>query len=131
MARALIAAATLPGAYPVLQPGAGTLAHAFYGADASNKNYTPLITGKTVLVAMNTDSGAHTVTVSSVADDKNRKGDITTYSLAAITGTTPVIAMFGPFVTAGWLTPTDGVTPAGLWFEADSALVKFAVLTLP
>ena len=132
MARVLVAAQAQvgqPGFYPALQPGAGTLAIAFQAADPSLKNYTPLIAGKTLLLAMNTDSGAHTVTVSSVADEKNRKGDITAYSLAAITGTTPVIAQFGPFASAGWLTPTDGSTPAGLWFEANDATVKFAVVT--
>ena len=109
----------------------GSLVIGFQAADASNFNYALLATGKTFLLAMNTDSGAHTVTVSSVADEKNRKGDITAYSLAAITGTTPVIAQFGPFQNPGWLTPTDGTTPAGLWFAASDATVKFAVITLP
>ena len=133
MARVLVAAQTIVTNpfYPTLQPGAGSLAAAFQAADASLKNYTPLVPGKTLLLAMNTDSGAHTVTVSSVADTFKRKGDITAYSLAAITGTTPVIAILGIFAIAGWLTPTDGATPAGLWFESDSALVKFAVITLP
>ena len=129
--RVLVAAQTTPGSYPALQPGAGSLAIGFQVADVSTFNYTPLVSGKTYLLAMNTDSGAHTVTVLSVVDEKNRKGDITTYSLAAITGTTPIIAQFGPFSSAGWLTPTDGTTPAGLWFATDSATVKFAVLTLP
>jgi hypothetical protein len=125
VARVLVAAATTPGSYPALPVGAGSLALAFQAADVALKQYTPLITGKTYILAQNTDSGAHTVTISSVADEKNRKGDITSYSLAA-----GVIAQFGPFVTAGWLTPTDGATPAGLWFEANDATVKFAVVTL-
>jgi hypothetical protein len=129
--RVLVAPATTPGAYPVLQPGAGTLALAFQIADPALKQYTPLINGKTYILAMNTDSSAHTVTISSVVDAFNRIGNITAYSLAAITGTTPVIAQFGPFANAGWLTPTDGTTPAGLWFEANDVTVKFAVLTLP
>jgi hypothetical protein len=129
--RVLVTAQTLPGTYPSLPPGAGSLALGFQAADPSLKNYTLLVPGKTVLLAMNTDSSAHTVTVSSVVDEKNRKGDITAYSLAAITGTTPVVVPLGVFVTAGWLTPTDGTTPAGLWFEASDATVKFAVLTLP
>ena len=131
MARVLVAAATTPGSYPSLQPGAGTLALSWQAADASLKNYTPLVAGKTYLLAMNTDSSAHTVTVSSVVDVFKRTGDITAYSLAAITSTTPIIAQFGPFASAGWLTPTDGSTPAGLWFESNSATVKFAVVTLP
>ena len=133
--RVLVAAQAVigqPGFYPALQPGAGSLAIGFQAADASLLNYTPLISNKTYLLAMNTDAtNPYTVTVLSVADEKNRKGDITTYSLAAETGTTPVIAQFGPFASAGWLTPTDGTTPAGLWFAASNAAIKFAVVTLP
>ena len=130
--RVLVAAQTTPGQFPALQPGAGSLAIGFQAADASNFNYCLLGT-KTYLLAMNTDSGAHTVTISSVTDAQTRKGDITTYNLPAITGTTPIIAQFGPFSVspAGWLTPTDGTTPAGLWFAASDATVKFAVITLP
>lgn len=133
MARTLVAAATnVPtGAYPALQPGAGTLALAFQAADVANKNYTPLVNGKTLLFAMNTGAAPYTVTVSSVADSFKRTGDITAYSLAAITGTTPVIVPLGVFSSAGWLTPTGGGTPTGLWFEASNAAVLFAVLTLP
>jgi hypothetical protein len=89
-------------------------------ADASLLNYTPLTNGKTYLLAQNTDSGAHTVTITSVADNLNRVGDITAYSLAA-----GVIAQFGPFQSVGW---SNG---GQLWFQADNALVKFAVVTLP
>ena len=131
--RVLVAAQTTPGQFPALQPSVGSLAVGFQAADTSNFNYALLGTSKTYLLAMNTDSSAHTVTISSVADAQTRKGDITAYSLAAITGTTPVIAQFGPFTSfpAGWLTPTDGTTPAGLWFQASDATVKFAVVTLP
>ena len=119
--------------YPVLQPGAGSLALGFQAADASNFNYTPLVSGKTVLFAMNTGASAYTVTVHSIKDAQNRTGDITSYSLAAITGTTPVIALLGIFTNTpvGWLTPTDGTSPAGLWFDANNAAVLFAVVTLP
>ena len=129
--RVLVAAQTTPGSYPVLQPGAGTLALGFQAADATNFNYTPLVTGKTYLLAMNTGASPYTVTVKSVVDAQNRTGDITSYSLPAISGSTPVVAQFGPFANLGWLTPTDGTTPAGLWFAANNAAVLFAVVTLP
>ena len=129
MARVLVAAATgIPaGSYPSLPVGAGSLALAWQAADASLYQYTPLINGKTVVLAMNTDaSNPYTVTIESVADTFKRTGDIATYSLAAITGTTPVVAVFGPFSTTGW-------NQAGnqLWFRASNAAIKFAVITLP
>lgn len=129
MARVLVAAATgiPPGSYPTLQPSAGSLALSWQAADPSLFQYTPLVSGKTVVLAMNTDSGAHTVTFSSVVDSPfKRTGDITAYSLAAITGTTPVVAVFGPFLSGGW-----SQAGAQLWFQADDATVKFAVITLP
>ena len=129
MARVLVAAATgiPPGSYPALQPGAGSLALAWQAADASLYQYTPLISGKTVVLAMNTDaSNPYTVTFESVVDEKNRTGDITTYSLAAITVTTPVVAVFGPFSTTGW-----NQSGNQLWFRASNAAIKFAVITLP
>jgi hypothetical protein len=131
MARVLVAAQTTPGPYPALQPAANSLNVVFQAADASLFQYTPLVSGKTYILAMNTDSSAHTVTIVSVADSLGRTGDITSYSLPAITGTTPIIAQFGPFSNPGWLSPTGGGTPEGLWFASNSALVKFAVLTLP
>ena len=97
MARVLVAAQTTKGSFPALQPSVGSLAITFQAADVSLFQYTPLVSTKTYLLAMNTDSGPHTVTITSVVDAQNRTGDITAYSLAAITGTTPVIAQFGPF----------------------------------
>jgi hypothetical protein len=120
MARVLVAAQTLPGAYPTLPVGAGTRTLTFQVADPSNLQYTPLVSGKTVIVCYNTDSSAHTVTFTSVADSLNRVGDITAYSIAA-----GVIAIFGPFQTAGW---SNG---GQVWFQANDATVKFAVITNP
>jgi hypothetical protein len=126
-ARVLVAAQTPPGPYPSLQPAANSLNITWQAADPSNYNYTPLVSGATMLLAMNTDAtNPHTVTVTSVVDSPyKRSGDITAYSLPAITGTTPIVAMFGPFLTAGW-----SQTGAQLWFQASDATVKFAVLTV-
>jgi hypothetical protein len=87
-------------------------------ADVALGNYTPIVEGKTLLLVQNTDSGAHTVTISSVADAYNREGDITAYSLSA-----GEIALFGPFKAAGW---SNG---GNLDIDASDATVKFAVIT--
>lgn len=120
MARVLVAAQTLPGSYPSLPLGAGSRTLAMQSADSSLMNYTPLVAGKTTVIAQNTDSGAHTVTFVSSVDTYNRTGDITSYSVGA-----GVIAVFGPFNTNGW---TNG---GQLWFQANDNTVSFAVVTLP
>lgn len=118
MARVLVAAQTLPGAYPSLPLGVGSRVLSEQVADPTNFQYTPLVDGKTVVIVHNTDTGAHTVSFTSVPDALNRSGDITSYSVAA-----GVIAIFGPFKLAGW---SNG---GQLWFQANDATVKFAVIT--
>jgi len=89
-------------------------------ADASNKEEVAF-TGSEVVVAHNTDVSAHTVTISSIADDDHgRTGDITSYSLGA-----GEYAVFGPFDLDGWR-QSGGL----LHFEADDATVKFGVVKL-
>jgi hypothetical protein len=97
-ARILIAAQTPVGDYPVLPLGAGTADLVETAGDATNGHYTPIVDGKTYVVAHNTGVGARTVTFASAADDRNRKGDITAYSLAAGKISLP----FGPFRKLGW-----------------------------
>ena len=89
--------------------------------DSSNGNKFPL-TGKEVLVLRNTDSGAQTVTINSVADSKGRTGDITTYSIPA--GETHAISFRN--VNEGW-----AQTDSTVHFTASSNLVKAYVLTAP
>jgi hypothetical protein len=126
MARTNVVAQTLSGSYPALPVTSGTdlAEQAATGSGGSSGQYTALVSGKTCVLAHNTDGGApHGVAFTSVADAQNRTGDINpgaVYSLAAAT-----IHIFGPFQSTGW---TNG---GQLWFEADSASVKFAVLTLP
>jgi hypothetical protein len=120
MARVLVAAQVAPGAYPVVTANSRDLA--MQAADPSLKNYTPLVEGKTLLIAQNTDSGAHTVTITSIVDAFNRTGDVTAYSLGA-----GELAIFGPFKEAGWKHLDTG--EVGIWFEANDATVKFAVVT--
>lgn len=89
-------------------------------ADVSNSNSATL-TGREMLLVQNTGGSAYTVTVTSVADDLGRTGDITTYSLAA-----GDFAVFGPFPMRGWRQ-----SGSKLYFAGSNAAVKFVVLKVP
>jgi len=98
-ARVLVAAQSLVGTYPVLPLTADAADLAEQAGDATLLNYTPLVDGKTVVIAHNTSATvARTVSFISAPDDKNRTGDITAYSL----GIGEISKPFGPFRTAGW-----------------------------
>lgn len=120
MARVNVAAQTTPGAYPTLQPAANSRDVTFQAADSALGNYTALVDGKTLILVQNVAVDAKTVTFVSVADDKNRLGDITAYSIGA-----SEVALFGPFRTAGW-----GHT-GQVWMDGEDLNIKFAVITLP
>lgn len=76
--------------------------------------------GKDLVIARNTGAGAHTITITSVADPYGRTQNIS-YSLGA-----GEIAVFGPFEAAGWQ-QSDGQ----VYLSADSAEVYFGVVKLP
>jgi len=120
MARVLVAAQTTPGAYPAFPISANSLDMDFQTSDNSLGNYTPLVDSKSLVLAWNTDSSAHTITFTSVADTFNRTGDISAYSIGA-----GEIAMFGPFKTAGWSHSGE------LWIDTSNSTVELAVVTLP
>jgi len=120
MARTNLAAQTLAGAYPALPLGGGSADFTWTTADTVNQNMTSLVNAKTVLLARNLGTGAHTITITSVADTLNRVGHITAYSIGQ-----DKISRFGAFQTVGW------ANAGKLDFEADSAEVEFAVLQLP
>ena len=120
MARVLVAPQTTPGAYPALQPAANSRDIAFQAADAALGNYCVLVESKTLVLIQNVAVGAKTVTFTSVADDKNRTGDITAYSMGA-----DEIALFGPFKAAGW------AHSGQVWIDGEDANIKIAVITLP
>lgn len=96
-ARVLVAAQSLPGAYPTLPIAANSRDLTLSAGDATNLNYTPLVNDATVVIAQNTGAGARTVGIVSAADEFGRTGDITAYSLSA-----GELAIFGPFKKAGW-----------------------------
>jgi hypothetical protein len=101
--------------------GAGALAITFTAADVSNGNSFP-ITGREVLLIWNSDSIAHTVTLTSVTDLRGRSGDVTAYSVAA----TSYAAFNFRAGLEGWR-QSDGT----IHFSASDATVKFAVLYIP
>lgn len=120
MARTTISAQTFPGNYPVLPFDAGEADLVETAVDDPTDRETPLIDGKTVVLAHNTDTVAQTITIASAADTFNRFGDITAYSIAA-----GKIARFGPFKTAGW------AVSGKLNIDVSDPLVRLAVITLP
>jgi hypothetical protein len=108
---------------PVAAPGTQNYTGAALtqlAADTVNKEEV-VITGKELVLAQNSDVGAHTVTITSVADNLGRTKDIAAVSLAA-----GELRIFGPFGLEGWR-QSDGF----LYFEANHATIKFSVLRLP
>jgi hypothetical protein len=118
MARTAITITVAEGPYGDYTAGDADLTVAT--ADVDDKNKVTFSGSKILLIAHNTDAGAHDITVSSVADEFGRTGDITDYSLGA-----DEYAVFGPFVANGWK-QSDGA----LYFEADDATVKFGIVEL-
>jgi hypothetical protein len=120
MARVLVAAQTQQNPFiPTLPVTPGSRHLTFQVCDPSLKNYTPLVSGKTVVHVKNVHAtDPKTVTFTSVVDVLNRTGDIA-YSVPA-----GEVHDFGPFQTAGW-----SQAGAQLWFEGSSTDITFAVVT--
>jgi hypothetical protein len=118
-ARALIAAQTPVGTYPSLPLATNSADLAETAGDATNGHYTPIVEGKTHVIAHNTGAGARTVTFLSAPDaDTNRTGDITAYSLGAGEISKP----FGPFKRDGWANPGPDVALANPSAAADDII---------
>ncbi|MCL4528670.1 MAG: hypothetical protein M1282_04580 [Chloroflexi bacterium] len=121
MARTALTKYTALGAFPSLPLGALAADLTMAAADITNKN-SCVATGNDLIIAYNSGLSPYTVTITSAASpNTKRTGDITTYSIAA-----GAISVFGPFSKNGWM-QTDG----NLYFEANNAAVKFAVVALP
>ena len=120
MARQTLTKTTVVGPYPTLQPAANSLDVTLTAADVANKEEF-VMSGNDVLLVQNSDpTNPYTFTVTSVVDDHNRTGDITTYSLAA-----GEIAAFKFTKKKGWM-QTNGKC----YLEASNVAIKYAVLTL-
>ena len=117
MARVALTPVVAKGPFPGAL-SAGDLKLTETAGDASVFNsWVP--NGREILVAHNTDSGGHHITLHSVADAQGRTGDITSYALGA--GEVHVFSFFGSLL--GWL-QNDG----SIYVDVDDATVKLAVL---
>jgi hypothetical protein len=96
---------------------AGDLTVTMNASDTVNGNSFPC-TGNEIILVQNTDTVAHTFTVTSVADALGRTGDLAAYSVAA-----SGIAAIQESVVQGWR-QSDG----NIYMTSTSALLKFAVL---
>ena len=108
--------------YPTLPvtPNAADFTWTTAGADfADGAAFT--MTGNQVLLVRNDNVGAQTITIQTVADDFNRTGNITAYSIGAAE-----FAAFPALKLPGWR-QSDGKYR----FAASATDVFFAVLTLP
>ena len=118
MARQTIAKQTPKGPYPSLPVSANALDITFTAAIVADKEQ--FVPGNDTLVLFkNSGVGAATFTLTSKADDKNRTGDVTTYSLGA-----GEVAAFR-FKKAGWM-QSDGK----IYMEASSTDIGYAVIQL-
>lgn len=118
MSRVVIAVQTPKGPYISGAPAAGSLDLVETAADTTNFEATP-ISGNEILLAHNTDTATHHITVTSAPDERGRSGDITSYAIAA-----GKIAAFSLVNGAPGWRQSDG----NLYYQADDITVKFAVL---
>ncbi len=86
--------------------GAGDLDFTFAASDVAG-NTISAPGGDVVILLSNTQAGAQTFTVTSIADEDNRTGDITAYSMAAADY---VILTQGLITTSGWLSSSGLIT---------------------
>jgi len=112
--------------YQMLDPfaAAGALAAHFTPvAGTITDGNTWVCNGRDLLFFQNSDAGAVTVTITSVADEKNRTGDITTYSIGI-----GEFAMFSVGLTnaLGWQS-----TAKKIRITVSDADLKVSVLRLP
>lgn len=119
-ARQILTRTTVVGPYPSLQPTADSLDVTFTACDAVNFDEF-VMSGNDVLLVWNSDgANPYTFTLESVADDLQRTGDVTTYSLAA-----GEIGAFKFNKKAGWMQ-----TSGECHIKGSNAAIKFAVLVL-
>ena len=119
MARAALTVQTAKTPFEAISAGGADFT--FVASDGSGNSYVS--TGKELLIAFNDGTAAYTVTIDSVADEKNRTGDITSYSLAVGDYAAFTVGMTND---KGWK-QTGGV----IHVDASNVGVKLAVLRLP
>lgn len=118
MARQTLTKQTPKGPYPALPVTANSLDITFTVAIVADKEQ--FVPGNDTLVLVkNSAVAAKTVTFTSKADDKNRTGDVSAYSI----GAGEMIAF--RFKKGGWM-QSDGK----IYMEAESTDISYAVLQL-
>jgi len=124
MARTNIVATALSvvGSYPTAgQISGDTMVPSLTSTSDPTDRVTALIDSKTMVIAHNSDSGSHTITITSVLDTPfNRSGDIV-QNLEA-----DEIWVFGPIKASGW-----AQTGNLLFIDVSDPKVQIAILTLP
>lgn len=109
------------GPYPTLPVAALALDLTWQAADTVNFNQFPMGTGKYLLLARNVHATTpFTITLTSVADERKRTGDITTYSIAA-----GKQAAFLLDQQAGWA-QTDG----NFYLAGSDVSIQFCIMRL-
>lgn len=120
MSRTTLTPVTPLGPFPALPISANGLDLTFTAADVTNKNQVNF-NGPKLILARNSDATTpYTVTLTSKVDNRNRTGDVTTYSLEA-----GDIMAFRIDNAEGWQ-QSDGY----LYLEASNASVLFCVINL-
>jgi hypothetical protein len=89
-------------------------------------NNSVVLTGNEIVIAVNTDTATHTVTISSTPDVEGRTGDITADVVPVAVGGLSGFRVYQRFPLNGYL-QADG----NLYLTANSALIKFIVIQLP
>src|SRR5579862_2267096 len=79
-------------AYPTLPPAAGALCPTQTSTSDPTSRSTPLVDSKTMVLAVNSDTVTHSITITSVPDSINRAGDISAFNLG-VAGSTGAIAL--------------------------------------
>lgn len=120
MARTAITAAVPSGPYPALPLDADTLDIAMTAADVANGNYVTFPGNEALLIVRNSHATTpYTFTVVSSADELQRTGDVTEYSLGA--GEVAVLRL----KRLGW-----AQSNGQLYLDAENAAILFALVRL-
>lgn len=121
-ARTLLTPLTVKGPYPGTVSAGDLSVTALDAVDNTNGNYW-LGNGRDLMVIENPTAGAITVTLTSIADQFGRKGDITAYSIPANTG--HMFFWFGSLI--GWAQDAQG----SIYLDASATGLKVKILRLP
>jgi hypothetical protein len=119
MAQTPITTQSVTGPYSATPVTALALNIAFVAADVANGNCFASDSGGDILIAWNSDTSTHHLTITSQPDNPYlRTGDVTAYALGA-----GLFAMWDFSNFSGWVDLFNKV-----YFSADSATVKFAII---